>query len=100
MYGFSAKVQGLLQLLKEGEREEAMAKLDPSVAKKLEERRKKEKEMPGKGGLNPELDKQVGYRLSGEPKSSDNPTAPLLESATRYFLQNNPSEVKYSEKEE
>jgi len=100
MYGFSSKVQGLLQLLKEGEREEAMAKLDPSMAKKLEERRKKEKARPGQGGIKPQLDKEVDHRGSGEPEASTDPSTALLESAGKYYLQNNPEEVKYSEENE
>lgn len=99
MYGFSSKVQGLLQLLREGEREEAMAKLDPAIAKKLKERRDKEKAMPGQGGINPQRDKAVGHRGSGEPEANTNPSDALLESAGKYYLQNNPEEVKYSEEE-
>jgi hypothetical protein len=97
MYGFSSKVQGLLQLLKEGEREEAMAKLDPSIAKKLKERRNKERPA-GSGGLNPEMDLKVGHRRSGVPEEQDMGKA-MLESSGKYYLQNNPAEVKYSEEE-
>ncbi len=98
MYGFSSKVQGLLQLLKESEREEVMAKLDPATAKRLKERREKERPA-GSGGMNPEKDLKVAYRGSGEPDASANLKAPLLESAGKYYLQNNPAEVKYSEEE-
>lgn len=97
MYGFSSKVQGLLQLLREGEREEAIAKLDPAMAKKLKERRNKEKAMPGQGGINPQKDQEITHRGSGEPDERANMKAPLLESAGKYYLQNNPEEVKYSE---
>jgi hypothetical protein len=96
MIGFNQRVQGLLQLLKEGEREELIAKLDPAMAKKLEERRKKENGMPGKGGIKPQLDKEVGFRPSGMPGPQDVGNA-MLESAGRYHLQNNPPEVRYSE---
>ena len=97
MYGFSSKVQGLLQLLREGEREEAMAKLDPTMAKKLKERRDKEKAMPGQGGINPQRDQEITHRGSGEPDERADLKTPLLESAGKYYLQKNPEEVKYSE---
>jgi len=98
MHGFNSRVNGLLQLLKEGEREEVIAKLDPAMAKKLKERREKEKGMPGKGGLNPELDKKISYRGNGVPETQEMGNS-LLESAGKYHLQNNPPEVKYSEEE-
>lgn len=98
MQGFNQRVQGLLQLLKEGEREELIAKLDPAMAKKLEERRKKEAGMPGKGGVKPQLDKEVGYRSNGVPEAQDVGKA-MLESAGKYHLTNNPPEVKFSEEE-
>ena len=49
--------------------------------------------------MNPEKDLKVAYRGSGEPDASANLKAPLLESAGKYYLQNNPAEVKYSEEE-
>ena len=98
MHGFNSRVNGLLQLLKEGEREEVIAKLDPAMAKKLKERRDKEKGVPGKGGLNPELDKKISYRGNGVPEPQELGNA-MLESAGKYHLQNNPPEVKFSEGE-
>lgn len=96
MHGFNQKVSGLLQLLRESEREELIAKLDPAMAQKLKERREKEAGMPGKGGLTPQLDKTVGYRSNGVPEPQELGNA-MLESAGRYHLQNNPPEVRFSE---
>jgi hypothetical protein len=90
MHGFNQRVTGLLQLLKEGEREEAIAKLDPAMAKRLEERRKKEKGVPGEGGIKAgSTPSEKGARHSGVPDKD--PATALLESAGKYHIQKDPA---------
>lgn len=91
MHGFNQKVSGLLQMLREGEREKVLASLDPSIAEKIKERRQKERRAPGEGGIDAERSgAEAKARHTGVPDYD--PATSLIESAGKYHTQRNPEE--------
>ena len=91
MYGFNAKVTGLLQTLREGEREKALAQLDPQIAEKIKERRQKERRDPGEGGIDAERSSaEKRARHSGVPDYELD--SAVIESSGRLYKQDHPKD--------